>query len=246
MLGTVAILAAIGAWNVGEHRRQLTRLVELQATQLAGVVRRATHGAMLRNDSEALRDLIDALAAEEDVQRIRVFDKQGRISISNDRGEEGLPVDMAAEQCVSCHGAGQPLEHLTIPQRTRIFGPPGGRILGVGKDLSVTALFPGRHPPSVTEIDATGKHRPDTAGTLTRAEMLQRLDLRFDPATSGWAIGMPSGRGVIQAWFGFADGRPVDALSLLLAVDVLPPASFDLGKPGWAPTLELTVHVRGR
>ena len=81
-------------------------------------------------------------------------------------------------------------------------------------------------------------------GTLTRAEMLQRLDLRFDPATSGWAIGMPSGRGVIQAWFGFADGRPVDALSLLLAVDVLPPASFDLGKPGWAPTLELTVHVR--
>jgi len=34
----------------------------------------------------------------------------------------------------------------------------GGRILGVGKDLSVTALFPGRHPPSVTEIDATGKH----------------------------------------------------------------------------------------
>ncbi|MBK7976492.1 MAG: HAMP domain-containing protein [Deltaproteobacteria bacterium] len=95
------------------------------------VIRRATHGAMLRNDSEALRDLIDALAAEEDVQRIRVFDKQGRISISNDRGEEGLPVDMAAEQCVSCHGAGQPLEHLTIPQRMRIFGTPGARILGV-------------------------------------------------------------------------------------------------------------------
>jgi imidazolonepropionase-like amidohydrolase len=33
----------------------------------------------------------------------------------------------------------------------------GGRILGVGRDLSVTALFAGR-PPAVTEIDATGKH----------------------------------------------------------------------------------------
>ena len=33
---------------------------------------------------------------------------------------------------------------------------------------------------------------------------------------------------------------------LLLVVDALPPATFDLGMPGWAPTLELTAHVRAK
>ena len=42
------------------------------------------------------------------------------------------------------------------------------------------------------------------------------------------------------------DGREPDPLSLLAVCDVLPPVTFDLGMPGWAPTLELTVHVRAR
>ena len=29
-----------------------------------------------------------------------------------------------------------------------------------------------------------------------------------------------------------------------MTVDALPPVTFDLGMPGWAPTLELTAHVR--
>jgi hypothetical protein len=76
--------------------------------------------------------------------------------------------------------------------------------------------------------------------------IVQRLDLRLDPATAGWAIGAPSGRGDMRAWLGLADGRDHDALSLLLAVDALPPTAFDLGVKGWVPTVELTVHVRCR
>jgi hypothetical protein len=32
----------------------------------------------------------------------------------------------------------------------------------------------------------------------------------------------------------------------MLAVDALPPTILELGLPGWAPTVELTVHVRCR
>lgn len=77
-------------------------------------------------------------------------------------------------------------------------------------------------------------------------EILGRLDLRLDPATAGWAVGAPSGAGDMRGWLGLADGRAHDAMSLLLAVDALPPTAFDLGLGGWVPTLELTVHLRAQ
>ncbi|MCZ0986790.1 thioesterase family protein [Streptomyces diastatochromogenes] len=53
-------------------------------------------------------------------------------------------------------------------------------------------------------------------------------------------------QGEMRAWFGLADGRDADPLSLLLAVDALPPTAFEIGLKGWVPTVELTVHVRHR
>ncbi len=76
--------------------------------------------------------------------------------------------------------------------------------------------------------------------------LLSRFDLRLDPSTAGWALGQPSGRPLIQGWFRLHDEREPDPLALLLAVDAMPPTLFELGLMGWAPTLELTAHVRAR
>ena len=78
------------------------------------------------------------------------------------------------------------------------------------------------------------------------APLLDRFGTRLDPATAMWAVGKPSRKGVIQGWFELADHRPLDPIALLLVVDALPPVTFDLGMPGWAPTLELTAHVRAK
>jgi acyl-CoA thioesterase len=76
------------------------------------------------------------------------------------------------------------------------------------------------------------------------APMMDRFEMLFHPEHVGWAVGQPTGRGVISAWFRLKDGREPDPISLLTVVDLLPPVTFDLGRPGWAPTLELTAHVR--
>jgi acyl-Coa thioesterase superfamily protein/acyl-CoA thioesterase superfamily protein len=82
-------------------------------------------------------------------------------------------------------------------------------------------------------------------GELRRiAPLLDRFGTRLDPAYAGWALGEPSGNGTVQGWFKLADDRPLDPIALLLVVDALPPVTFDLGLPGWAPTVELTAHVR--
>lgn len=70
------------------------------------------------------------------------------------------------------------------------------------------------------------------------------MEQRFDPTTLGFLDGAPSGGGELRAWFQFADGRHVDPLALLFAVDAIPPATFDIVSTGWVPTLNLTAYVR--
>jgi acyl-CoA thioesterase len=108
-------------------------------------------------------------------------------------------------------------------------------------DVRTSATPPEMPPPE--QCVGTDLAPPDF---LKTSPMLDRIELLLDPETVGWAVGAPSGRGMIQGWFRLPDGREPDPLMLLLAVDVLPPVSFDLGIIGWAPTLELTVHVRAR
>lgn len=108
-------------------------------------------------------------------------------------------------------------------------------------DVRTTATPPDLPPPDECVPN-------DVAPTSFKdqATLLERLDLRLDPACAGWAVGKPSGRGLIQGWLRLRDGREPDPLMLLLAADALPPVTFDLGLFGWTPTLELTVHLRAR
>ncbi len=114
-----------------------------------------------------------------------------------------------------------------------------GDLSALPDDVSTTATPPEMPPPE--ECVSTADAPPSF---LAQAGLLQRLDLRLDPACVGWAVGEPSGRGRVQGWLRMADGREPDPLLLLLAVDALPPVTFDLGLFGWTPTLELTAHVR--
>lgn len=76
--------------------------------------------------------------------------------------------------------------------------------------------------------------------------IMDRTDLRLDPATAGFARGRPSGKADLRGWISFADGRPADPLGLLFFLDALPPATFELVNSGWVPTLSLTAYVRAR
>ena len=81
---------------------------------------------------------------------------------------------------------------------------------------------------------------------LEMAPLMSRFDMRFPREQAGWTAGEPSGVGRFQAWFRLEGEREPDPLSLLLVLDALPPVTFDLGLIGWAPTIELSAHVRAK
>ncbi|MET7604154.1 thioesterase family protein [Streptomyces avermitilis] len=101
-------------------------------------------------------------------------------------------------------------------------------------------------PPALPPMDQCFGPEDGPAPVPGSSAITDRLMLKLDPETLGWALGAPSGKGEMRSWFGLADGRDPDPLSLLLAVDALPPTAFELGLSGWVPTVELTVHVRAR
>jgi hypothetical protein len=74
--------------------------------------------------------------------------------------------------------------------------------------------------------------------------IMDEVDLRIDPADTGFARGEPSGRGELRGWLSLPADEPFDPVSLLYAIDAFPPATFDVAPTGWVPTLELTVYVR--
>ncbi|MFF9523364.1 thioesterase family protein [Streptomyces achromogenes] len=116
-----------------------------------------------------------------------------------------------------------------------------GDLAALPDDVRTTAT-----PPSIPPLERCFGPEDGPAPIDGSNAIADRLMIKLDPATTGWALGTPSGKGEMRAWFGLADGRDADPLSLLLAVDALPPTAFELGLKGWVPTVELTVHVRRR
>lgn len=79
---------------------------------------------------------------------------------------------------------------------------------------------------------------------VPRNGITEQLDVLLDPATASWTTGSFGGSSEVRAWIRAVDGREPDPLQLLTVADALPPVSFDLGIPGWVPTIELTVLLR--
>ncbi|MGA2933379.1 MAG: thioesterase family protein [Acidimicrobiales bacterium] len=78
--------------------------------------------------------------------------------------------------------------------------------------------------------------------------IMEVLDLRLDPDTMPLADPHPAAdaRAELRGWSRFADGREPDPLSLLFAVDAIPPATFRIGSTGWVPTLQMSAYIRAR
>ena len=81
-----------------------------------------------------------------------------------------------------------------------------------------------------------------------RVAFLDAVELRLDPAALPFGES-PSPAGTpaeLRGWSRFSDGREPDPLSLLFAVDAIPPATLMIGSSGWVPTLQMSAYVRAQ
>jgi len=128
----VAIFASLGYLNVRLHRQHLEQNTVLSAERLSEIITQATTDYMLRNDRDGLHRSIQTMAAEPGIEKIRIFDQEGRITYTTNAGEQNHVVDKTGEACYACHAQSQPLARLNRPDRFRIYrNAAGTRVLGI-------------------------------------------------------------------------------------------------------------------
>jgi len=128
----VLVFALLGYLNIQLHRQHLEASALTSAERVSDVVKRSTTYYMLRNDREGMYHAMSTMADEPGMVRVRIFDKEGRISYSSDPSEVSHIVDKGAEACYGCHTQSQPLEKLNRPDRFRIYRDASGqRVLGI-------------------------------------------------------------------------------------------------------------------
>jgi two-component system NtrC family sensor kinase len=133
LLGTmVLIFALLGYLNVRLHRRHLEQNTLLAAERISDVIKQGTTDYMLRNDREGLYRSIQTMAREPGIEKIRIFDQEGRITYTTNSAEQNHVVDKTAEACYACHTQSQPLARLNRPDRFRIYrNAARTRVLGI-------------------------------------------------------------------------------------------------------------------
>jgi Thioesterase-like superfamily len=186
---------------------------------------------------------------------------EGAIAVPTDRRDDQEIVELPHPAAVSAHflsapDAGPAEVAVEVLRRGRSASQVRATLYAGGTRCVEALVTCGRLGPATTpywsspEVAVPDFPAEEDCAPAPRSDprfpvpMFDEVGLRADPATAGFATGRPAMAGEIRGYVR-ASAAPPDAYAVLIALDALPPATFDLGLLGsWVPTMELTAYVR--
>jgi two-component system NtrC family sensor kinase len=126
-VGLTVILAPFTVFMVKQQRQDLLNTAVAHVMQLSDAIIRSTHFMMLQNQPYSVHRIIEDVARDQNIDRIRIFSKKGTVIDSTYAAEVGAVLDRRAEGCISCHQTELPRARAGDGDRVRIFTDPDGR-----------------------------------------------------------------------------------------------------------------------
>lgn len=127
LLVTLVVTVVFGFFGVltihSQYRFSIDQ-IERNAYQVSETIKSSTRDAMMANRPEYVRQIIATIGRQEGIEKVRIFNKEGRVIYSPDESEVNSMVDQQAEACFACHAADSPLQRLPSEDRSRIFEDP--------------------------------------------------------------------------------------------------------------------------
>jgi two-component system NtrC family sensor kinase len=146
-LVTLLATAAFIVLGLSTQHRYLTDEVVRGAARFSDTIRASTYHSMLADQRDAAYQTMETIGHLQGIEKVRMMNKEGRITFSTDRAEVGQYVDKRAESCYACHAADQPLVRLAVPGRARYFQRDGHNVLGMVTPIYNEASCLGCHKP---------------------------------------------------------------------------------------------------
>jgi len=108
--------------NILSFSRQILDKTEEGAFNLSETIRLSIRNAMIKDRRDEVQRIIDDVALRiVGIAEVRIFNKQGEITVSSDRTKIGTVVDKKAEGCYGCHREDEAKVLLPSDSKTRIY-----------------------------------------------------------------------------------------------------------------------------
>ncbi|MBL7996761.1 HAMP domain-containing protein [bacterium] len=132
-LASLIIIGVFAYFNVKSQSSSFISEVERHANQLGETVVASTRFDMMLNQRDRIQKTINSIGKQPQIRDVRIMNKVGEIIYSSNPENINKMVDKRAESCYACHSEDQPLEQISITERTRIFKihQDSNRVLGI-------------------------------------------------------------------------------------------------------------------
>jgi two-component system NtrC family sensor kinase len=162
-----------------QHRQvELQNVISTHVTQIAETIAASTRYTMLVNKRDVAEKIIDDIAKQKNIVRVRVLSNDGTIIHSKKHSETGYSVDKDEEPCVQCHSANPPLKDVPAGQRWKVIEGEDGRRMMSGMQAI-------RNEPSCSS--ASCHEHPISQTVLGVVDVAYSLD-EIDQSLRGYAV----------------------------------------------------------
>ncbi len=122
-----ATLLVFAVLVVRHERASLLESAASHVNELSELVIRSTRFAMLANRPDHVHGIIQDVARQENIEKVRIYSKEGVIIDSSIAAEIGMRVDRRAEGCSQCHQTERALKSIPNHERARLFETADGK-----------------------------------------------------------------------------------------------------------------------
>jgi two-component system NtrC family sensor kinase len=138
LLVALSLAVLLFTWlMVRNSREQLLQGTVSHATQLSEAIINSTRFAMLENRPSYVDQIVTDVGMQDDINKVRIISKTGKIIHSSQISEIGTMVDQEAEACMACHLEEKAGVRSSMIGRPRIFVDANGRRM-----LGTTEVIP--------------------------------------------------------------------------------------------------------